>query len=490
MAISFNNIPTTIRTPGVHAEIDNSRALKNLAQNPHKVLILAQKEEEGTATHEKVYSISSEAVADGYFGLGSILSRMCRAFKQNNPNTELHAMALSTASCTGLASGVMSFAGSVTADGNLFLMIGGRAVTVPTTSGWSQVDVASVVVDAIQADDYLCMSATLITSTVVLKAIGSGLIGNYYDVRLNHYDGQSNPVGLTPAITGLAGGVGSPNIGGAWAIIDDEQYQHIIQGYTDAGTLTSLESELEDRFGPMIDKQGFGYVGVRGTAASCTTLGLTRNSPHNSIIGVNDSPTNPEIWAAAMGAVCAGALNNDPARPVHTLKLKGILSPPAASRFTRTERDILLYDGISTYIVDSGGNVLLERVITTYRTNALGALDTSYLDITTMLTLMEIRFQWITRMSNRFIAQRFKLADDTFPVQPGTYVATPKTVRQETIALFSQLQELGLIENLDDFITNLVVERDTTDVNRVNVLLAPDLINQFILLAGKIQFIL
>ena len=37
--ISFNNIPDTIRTPGAYVEIDNSRALKGLIQNPHKVLI-------------------------------------------------------------------------------------------------------------------------------------------------------------------------------------------------------------------------------------------------------------------------------------------------------------------------------------------------------------------------------------------------------------------------------------------------------------------
>lgn len=490
MAISFNNIPTSIRTVGVHAEIDNSRALKNLVQNPHKVLILGQKESDGTATKEEVYAIGNEVIADGYFGVGSILARMCRAFKANNPNTELQAMALSDASATGLASGVITFAGSATADGNLFTMINGSQVTVPVTSGWSQTDAASALASAIQEDPHLCVIASLVTSTVVLKAIGSGLIGNYYDVRMNNYDGESNPPGLTPTITALAGGVGSPNIGGAWAIIDDEQYQHIVQAYIDDGTLDSLESELEDRFGPLIDQQGFGYTAVRGTQASCTTLGLTRNSPHNAIIGCNDSPTNPEVWAAAMAGVCSSALNSDPARPVHTLKLKGVVPPPAVNRFTRAERDILLYDGISTYTVDSGGNVALERVITTYRTNALGAPDTSYLDITTMLTLMEIRFQWVTRMSNRFIAQRFKLADDTFPVQPGSFVATPKTVRQETIALFSQLQEIGLIENLDDFIENLVVERDTTNVNRVNVLLAPDLINQFQLLAGKIQFIL
>ena len=93
-------------------------------------------------------------------------------------------------------------------------------------------------------------------------------------------------------------------------------------------------------------------------------------------------------------------------------------------------------------------------------------------------------------MVSRFIIPRFKLADDSFPAQPGSYVARPKDVKQETIALFSLLRDKGLIENLDAFIENLVVERDISDVNRVNVLLPPDLINQFRILAGNIQFIL
>jgi len=107
-----------------------------------------------------------------------------------------------------------------------------------------------------------------------------------------------------------------------------------------------------------------------------------------------------------------------------------------------------------------------------------------------LATLSEIRYQYKLRMSNRFIVPRFKLADDTFTVSPGSYVATPSTVAAEILALFNQLQEIGLIENFDDFKANLVVERDAADRNRVNVLLPPDLINQFRILAGLIQFIL
>ena len=82
------------------------------------------------------------------------------------------------------------------------------------------------------------------------------------------------------------------------------------------------------------------------------------------------------------------------------------------------------------------------------------------------------------------------MADDTFPVQPGTFVATPKTVKAEIIALFTLLRDKGYIENLDEFIDNLVVERSIDDRNRVDALLPPDLINQFRILSSIIQFIL
>jgi len=93
-------------------------------------------------------------------------------------------------------------------------------------------------------------------------------------------------------------------------------------------------------------------------------------------------------------------------------------------------------------------------------------------------------------MSNRFIAPRFKLADDSFPAQPGSKIARPKDVKSESIAVFTLMRDKGWIENLDDFIDNIVVERDLADRNRVNVLLPPDLVNQFRVLAAQIQFIL
>ena len=501
--ISFNNIPETIRTPGTYVEVDNSRALKGLTANPHKVLIMGQKHKtEGNAVLKTLYAITRDNLADGYFGAGSNLARMCNLFKKNNQITELYALALSGGTATASAvvhfSVALSHATGVVSTNNeiIHLMINGSNIDLTLTSGWSVGQVNSAIRTLINANSNLpCVASTNAASALTLECVNSGVIGNLLDVRFNYYQGQSNPTCFADSILlsnfGVGGvGIGSPDISDAWTVIDAEQFQHIIIPWIDDTNLDALETELERRFKPLEDKQGHAYVNTRGTYASCTTEGNARNSPHTTYMGAYNSPTDPAEWSAALGAVAGYSLNSDPARPLHTLKLGRVLPPPSSDRFTREERDLLLYDGISTFTVDTTGNVLIERLITTYQTNVLGIPDASYLDIETLFTLNEIRYQYKARMQTRFIATRQKLADDSFPAQPGMNIVRPKDVKAETISLFTLLQSKGLIENLDSFIDNLVVERNATDVNRVDVLLPPDLVNQFRILAGVIQFIL
>lgn len=498
--IVFNNIPNTIRTPGVYNEVDNSRALKGLFPNPHKALLIGQKTSSGSKPSEVLYEITSDGLADGFFGPGSQLAIMCNTFKQNNPNTELYAVALSDVAGGVKASGIIKFSVALSATGfslvgggTYNLLIDGIKVPVILTSGWSAADINSAAIAKITEIDQLPVTgSTNATSALCIIAKNAGSQGNYIDIRANYYTGEVDPSGFgdSAPITAMANGATDPDLDDVWAVVADIQWHYIGQPYDGAVNLTSIEGELEDRFGPLEDLQGQGFMCARRSLSDASTLGNSRNSPYNCIMAAYGSPSGPARWTAALTAVAAFNLNQDPARPLHYLKLKGILPPVEADRFNRAERDILLYDGIATYIIDSSGNVCIERCITTYQTNAAGVLDPSYLDVQTLATLSEIRYQYKSRMLTRFIIPRFKLVSDTFPVQPNTNVVQPKTVKDEIISLFTQLRDKGLIENLDDFKTNLVVERDETDQNRVNVLLPPDLVNQFMVLGSIIQFIL
>jgi phage tail sheath gpL-like len=50
------------------------------------------------------------------------------------------------------------------------------------------------------------------------------------------------------------------------------------------------------------------------------------------------------------------------------------------------------------------------------------------------------------------------------------------------------MEEVGLVENAKLFAKYLIVERDSTNPNRVNVLLPPDLVNQLRIFALLNQF--
>ena len=498
--INFNTIPATLRLPGSYTEVDNSRALKGTAANPHKVLILGQGLSTGTAADGELKQITGELVGNGFFGARSILGRMCRQFKRANPYTEVYAIALASSGGVQASGAIhvsvaLSHAGGSVSTSNeiLKLAINGDQIDLTLENLWSVTDVNSALVAAINALPYGPVSAvTNATSAINLTAMNSGTLGNKINVRFNPDAGDVYPTcfGDSVLVSALASGTGDPDIDAAWAVIENDQYHYIISPYNDATNLQFLEDELDTRFGPMSGKQGIGLTAFNGTYGECSTEGKLKNSPHISILGFYNGQQSQEEWAAVFGAVAAYYLNDDPARPLQTLKLPNIIAPDSTDRFTNTERNLLLFDGCSTWNVDVNGNVLLERVCTTYRTDSAGNADASYLNIETMATLSEIRYQYRVRMWTRFLSQRFKLADDTFPVQPGMMVATPKTIRQETVALFSELEQAGLIENLADFTDNLVVERNAANRDRVDVLLPPDLINQLRLLCGVIQFVL
>ena len=491
MPISFNTIPVDIRTPGVHVEIDNSGALKGLPGMPSRLLVIGQRLTAGTVAEAVPTRVLDAAEAETFFGRGSQLHHMFRALKANNKYTESWAIALDDAVAGAAAAGTITFGGTVTVAGTLNLYIAGVRIRVAVATTDAGSDVATNVVAAITAKTDLPVTAAVNGTTpeqVDVTARHKGLNGNDIDIRVNYNVGEALPTGLTVAIVAMAAGTANPDVATAIAVMGDTWYTDIVVPYTDAANLTALETELASRFGPMFMMDGHAYAAATDTHANLTTLGNGRNSPHVTIMGNKGSPTPPCEWAAALAGVCAYHARIDPARPFQTLPLVGLLPPSEADRFTQTERNLLLFDGIATFKVDDGGRVLIERVITTYETNAGGVDDVSYLDLNILKTLAYLRYSVRARIALKF--PRHKLADDGTRVDEGQAVVTPKIIRAELIALARDWEGAGLAENVDQFKTDLIVERDGTDVNRINALIPPDIINQFRVFAGRVQFVL
>ncbi len=489
MTISFNHIPVGIRTPGQYIEFDNTRALSGLQAIPRRILVIGQRLAAGTVDELVPTPITSAIQAETAFGRGSMLASMFVALKAANRFAETVGVALDDDDQGAQAEGELEFGGAATAAGTINLYVAGKRVRVGVAAGDDDEDVAAAVAAAITARGDLPVTAEVDgedENIVNVAARHKGAAGNDIDLRVNYHAGEALPPGLTLDITAMSGGTSNPEIDAVWDAIGDEQYHDIVMPYTDAANLGALESELESRWGPLRMIEGHAYAAARGSHAALTTLGNSRNSHVLTIMGAGTSPMPPWEWASVAAAVASyhGAI--DPARPFQTLELPGILPPVEADRFTLEERNLLLHDGISTFRTTRDGRVLIERLITTYQTNALDVPDASYLDVNTVMTVAYLRATLRARIALRY--PRHKLADDGTNFGAGQAIVTPRIIRAEIVALFREWEAAGLAENIDQFMEDLIVERDQGDPNRINALVPPDIVNQLRVFAAAIQF--
>lgn len=486
MSISFNAIPLDLRTPGQYLEFDASRANQGAAVQPQRILVIGQKLSAGLAAAGQAVRIATPDQAVQQFGRGSILALMFAAFLTANPTAEAWGLGLADNAAGVAATKTVTVTGTATAAGVLTLYVGGVRVQSAVAAADTATVVATGLAAAVNANADLPVTAASAAGVVTLTARNKGELGEALDVRANYRAGETTPAGLTVAIAAGVTGAGNPDVTAVFSAIGDDWFNSFVQPYTDTANLDVVDAQLGDRFGPLKMIDGFAYGFRSGSFAALTTLGDGRNGPHASIGGLKGSPTWSPVAAAAYAGVVSyyGAI--DPARPFQTLPLPGVLAPAVGDRFTRQERDLLLRHGISTFTVDAGGQVLIERPITTYRTNAFGLPDAAYLDVNTLLTLSYLRWSMRARIASKY--GRHKLANDGTLYGTGQAVVTPKVIKAELISLFREWEEAGLVENLDQFIADLIVERDASDANRLNALIPPDLVNQLRVFAGQVQF--
>jgi phage tail sheath gpL-like len=488
MTIPFASTPSNLRVPFVAAEFDSSRAQQGPAQMPYRALIIGQKIAAGSGTANTIAKVSSADQVSALAGRGSMLHRMAKAWFQNNRFTEVYIGILADNGAGVAATGTITITGPATAAGTIGLYIAGELIQCAVANGDIQNTIATNLAAAINANADLPVTAAAGTNVVTLTHRHKGAVSNDVDVRVNYQDGEKTPAGLTLAIVAMASGATNPVLTTLIASLGDTWFHVIAHPYTDATSLTALETELASRFGPMRMIDGLAFTSAVGTQGQLGSLGDGRNSPHSCICAQpGKNPLTPPCeYGAGLAAVVAYYAAQDPARPFQTLPVTGAKPPAEGDLFTLQERNLELYDGISTSKVASGGVVQIERLVTTSQTNAAGSPDTSYLDATTMLTLMYLRYSWRVRIASKY--PRHKLAADGTRFGAGQPVVTPKLMKAEAVSWFREMEELGLVEGFDQFKRDLVVERNAQDPNRIDVLLPPDIINQLVVTATNVQF--
>lgn len=466
MSVLFNQVPSDIRVPLTYFEFNAGGATFDAES---KAVLIGQKLSGGTATAGEL-TIVAEGAEDGLFGVNSMAALMVKTFKQNAPSKTPYVIALDDPSGGAKATATITITtATATANETLFFSVHGVSISVPVISGETNAAIATKIAAAVNAKAGILFTAAAATNVVTLTARHDGTVMN--GLKVKYTSGN-----MVIATTNSASGAGAIDMDGVLDVIPEGQYYDWIgTAYADSVSLGHYETYTNDTSGtwnPLDGSYGHVLSFLEDTLGNLSTTGGALNDRHLSLTGAPSTVTPAFFVPAALAAVTVSKLNEAPnlSRPLQFTELRGI---EFDDEFIVSERNTLYYDGIGSFRIDRTGAVLIDRILTTYQTNAAGSQDTTYLDIQTMAQLM-------------YAARYLKTTIDSIYSSSYLNDQVVQNVKNDVIHALAELQDLAVIENIDATLESMIIERDDTDANRLNVYLPLDHVNQLRVIATNV----
>lgn len=495
MPISFDSIPANFRIPLYYVEVDASKAGLPINRLPTVLVghMVTTGSDPGNAAVNVPLPIASQAMADDAFGAGSMLANMFETYFKNNFAQEVWGIPLAEGSTA--ATKTITVTAAPTLAGTLHLYIAGRHVPVPIASGDTTSIVAASIATAINALPNLPMTASPSSSVVTATVKGKGTYGNGISIIANYYGptgGDIMPAGLAITIANGVAGAGDPTFTTAISNLGESPAEYVCQPFNDSNSLLAWKTEFgfsdTGRWGWIRQLYGHMFSAKADTFGNLLTFAsIAGNNPQLSVMALEvASPTPFYEWAAAYTGKASRALSIDPARPLQSLHLEGVLPAQGLSRFLLSQLNTFSLAGLATQRTLADGIPIITRETTTYTLNNFGNTDDAYTDVTTLATLAKLLRNQRQAITSKY--PRHKLADDGTRFGVGQAIVTPKIIKAELVTQYRLDEFVGLVENADAFKANLIVERDPSDPNRINVLYPPDLVNQLRVFAVLAQF--
>lgn len=489
--VTFSEIPGNLKIPFIRVEFDSKKAISGPIAQPYKSLLVGTLLSGGSGSVDTLYQVTNKDQAIALFGAGSVLAGMAEAYFARSGVSDLTMLAIAEPSGGAKATGSITVTGPATAAGTLNVYIAGRKVAVGVADEDTAATVAAAIVSKINANSNIPLAAAVNggdDTQVDLTANVKGVVGNDIDVRINYNAEDETPAGIGISIDAMSSGSGVPDYSGVDALLGDDHFNFIGISNTDSASLVDIKSMLNDRGSSARMLEAVAVAGNTESVSTAGTLGNAHNNKFLSIISVKSSPTPSYEIAADAVKMLALETPVNPARSFQTVTLPWVKAPALTDRLTSIEQDVLLNDGIATTDITNDGYVAMQRFITTYKTNENGGVDESFLDVNTILLLSRLRYDFRNRIAVRFA--RHLIADDNQPVSQGQEILTPSIGKGFAVSLFKDWQREGWVEDLAQFKTDLVVERDSTTPTRMNFLLPVNIVNPLRQVATKLALIL
>ena len=480
MSLSFDQIPSRLRIPGVF--IEQTAKLASSGDRLNNVLHLGYARG-GNAEQDVIYKVTDTVHAKELFGEYSILTEMAdRHFALNNGLT-LDAAAIKPPTAQVYATGSIGISTAATADSLLTIRIADQVVSAELVAGDSTEAIATALAAAINAAAGCLVSAVADADIVELTASLPGLLGNDISLVTEYYREEALPVEII--VDSMSGGTGKPDLSVVLDSMGEDYYDYLVTPFTDGASLTVIDEAVEQRWHAMagFNVETLVIYAIADTFANTVATGKLQNSPFLIPHAIANAPQAPWIWAASVCAIESDSLTNDPAAPLTGKEVPGLKAPKECWNWEK--RNELLYSGMSTFTSDRAGNVYLEKVITSYQTDSQGLADASYLSINVPELMRNIR-----RVQSAYLAsvfKGFKLTDYPDQHPSGHKITGVDGIRAALIGFYKQnlIEDRAWCTDSDHYKDTLIVERDTDSRTRVNYSDEPVMIGQLETIAGK-----
>jgi len=484
MPVPLRHIPDNLLVPGQYNEIDNS--LAGAQGDIKKALIIGYKLSTSEMENGKPVNVLSGLKAHQLFGHGSPAAIMAETFLALNKIEELYVLPIPEPEAGTAWKKEFSISGNAVNAGAVNIVINGRGFEAAVTAESSAQAIAAAITAKINAELTLPVFAETEAENVFVFSNVKGIVGNQNNVIIN-----SSVIGITISEIEITAGTGATKIKPFLEGLGETRYNFFACDFDDKENIRVCSNELESRFGPMRQIGGRMFIALSGELGSKSDEGTMLaksgeiNSPHIVIIPRGKNPELPCVWVAAWCAVTCRILADDPAANTYDTKVTELIG---GMSFNFNERQKLLENGIATYRLDTTGNVLIERLVTSYTENTDGGRDTSYLDVQVTETVDAVRTYINAEAKKRF--KTWKLASTEENFGGGARVMTTGVFRSFLAELYQEIfiKTKQWCQDFEAYKKSIIVEIKSGSKTRLEYSHQPNLIGQFYIAAGLTQF--
>jgi len=485
MPVPLRQIPANLLVPGQYQEVDGS--LAGAQSDIKRALMIGYKLPSSEAVDGKPLNVLSGPKAHQLFGYGSPAAIMAETFLAINKVEELYVLPIPEPEAGTAWKKKFNVSASDAEAGAVKITVNGQALDAAVSAGADAEAVAAAIVARINSELTLPVIAEVEPGNSVLVMCNvKGTVGNNNSVAI-----EAAATGVTIEEGQATAGTGVTNIKDFLKGLGETRYNFIASDFDDAANVKASADELESRYEAMRQIGGRMYIALSGNLGSKTEAGsmLAKaegvNSPHIILLPRGKNPDLPCVWAAAWCAAACRILADDPAANTCDTKIAGLIG---AEDIPFWDRQKLLEAGIATYRLDSSGSVLVERLVTSYTENTDGGRDTSYLDVQVTETVDAVRTYINQEARKRF--KTWKLASTEENFGSGSKVMTTGVFRSFLAELYSEvfIKEKQWCQDFDNYKKSILVEVKKGSKTRLEYLHQPNLIGQFYIGAGLLQF--